>query len=590
MPDQHKITTPTALPCLRANNTVTAVAAVTIGASSIILAFFSLYLVTILHWQGPFRDLWEFVPFIEQQFHGQWSLDYLLDPYGGAHRIFLPKLFFFIDFYWLQGRNLLTTSTALICQSLYLLIIYRVVRGEKDISAREKILLTGSFGMALFSTTQVNNFLYAMDVQWYMSNALGLASMTALLRSPTTSNICLVMLLGIAAAMCNFTGLMALPVAALSLAICSHSNGQYNRKIRWLTYLLVLIVCWLYMHHDKNAQHVVVAALKLSDNWITRAYIMQDTLHKMFGYTLRYLASPLSRDWPAAGSTLAFFSLVAVCFYWLLYWRGKTLSAFQRLSLYIATYIIISAVATAFGRFIYTNQAVTERYQTLVLPYLPAIAGLVWQDIRHTRFNSLAPAIFTLLMLWHLLPAQLKSAHDMSILADRVNQAHTAARAGVLEPAYINSTLSYPLIKNRINSVKDNDTFLREYQLGYFQHLQEFRLDNTVQIEATLPVCDGNAHLTRDTERQTLLVDGSLLYLGNVLPDMALIQEQKVIGLGTLLRPDDSLLPLAAQPAEQSRFRAFARLDKIEAAYALLIIGIQDHKAVCLFPLAKSSS
>lgn len=545
---------------------------------------FSLYLTVILHWQGPFRDLWEFVPFIEQQFHGQWSLDYLLDPYGGAHRIFFPKLFFFIDFFWLQGRNLLTTSTALLCQCIYLTIIYRIVQEEKNLSTQEAILLTCSFGMALSSTTQINNFLYAMDVQWYMSNALGLASMAILLRPPTATNMTLAMLLGTAAALCNFTGLMALPVAAFTLARSS-DYLKPGKKTGWVAGVFIIIVCWLYTHHSKNAQHVVFAALTLSDNWITSVYIVLDTLYKMFLYTLRYLASPLSRDWPVTGSCLSFLSLVVIGAYWMRFWRGKSITALQQIGLYIATYILLSALATAFGRLIYTNSSITERYQTLVLPYMPAVFALVWQDLRNSRFGRVMPAAAVLLLCWHLLPTQLKSAHEMSALGNRVNLAHTAARAGVLEVAYVSSTLSHPLLKNHINAVKDNDTFLREYKLGYFQHLQQFSLDTSVQVAHSLPACEGNAQVTPDIERQTWLVDGKLVFGEQALSDIVLLQRDKVVGLGALSRPEDSLLPLEKQAAEQSRFRAFARMDRMEKNTTTTMVGVSNSIPVCELPL-----
>jgi hypothetical protein len=566
------------------NSIIPAISAAIICGCAFALTIFSLYLVIILHWQGPFRDLWEFVPFIEKQFQGVWPLDYLLDPYGGAHRIFLPKLFFFADFYWLQGRNLLTTSTALICQCIYLLIVLRIIRNQKNMTLPEKSLLTGYFGMALFSTTQVNNFLYAMDVQWYMSNVLGLASMALLLRKPSGGTITLVMLLGVAAALCNFTGLMALPVAAMALSL-QKQNEPDNNWMRWLAYVFVAITCWLYMHHSKNAQHVVISALTLSDNWFTSAYIVQDTLRKMFDYTLRYLASPLSRQWPTAGAILSSISLLAVGLYWLQYFRGRTLTSLQRLCLHVATYIVLSAIATAFGRLIYTNSAVTERYQTLVLPYLPAIAGLIWQDCVKSRIRTLAPITLALLALWHLAPAQLKSAHEMSVLSNRVNLAHTAARAGVLDMAYVSGTLSYPLIKNNINSVKDNDTFLREYRLGYFQHLQEFMLDNTVQIASTLPACDGHVHAARDNERQTWLLDGKLTYQDKPMSDMVLVQNKKVVGLGMLLRPENSLLPLTEQSANESAFRAYAQLDKFDPTNSTVIIGVLDKLTICQITL-----
>jgi hypothetical protein len=550
--------------------------------TAVLLTFFSVYLTFILQWQGPFRDLWEFVDDIEQQFHGNWSWEYLLEAYGGAHRIFLPKLLFFADFYWLGGRNWLTIAIALLCQFFYLLMVIRLLLQQSCMNTAERTVLATSFMLALFSTTQVSNFLYAMDVQWYLSNLFGLICLYILADQPRSlSGWLAVILSGSAAALCNFTGLMTLALATLILLLdCRPARW------RWPLFILATVFCLQYVSHDKNSEHLILKGLQGSDNWRISIYILLDTVQKILPYMLRYLASPLSREWPIGGSWLSLIGMVVTLYYWIRYFRhARQLSNWQRLCLYISTCIIASAFFTAFGRIIYPNSATAERYQTLVLPWLPALFGLIWPDIRQSRHAALALMAWTITFGCYLLPAQPVSAENMVMLSQRVNLAHTAARSGVLEPPFISASLSYPLIKNGINSVKDNDVFLRSNTLGYFQKLPEFALDKKIKTLTNLPSCTGYTSIQLDTTSSTHVIDGQLLNDGKPVTDIVLLQNSKVIGLGMLVGSDNSILPPVWQPPQSSRFRAFISADHLQPGETLIALGITGKQVLCSYPV-----
>ena len=559
------------------SNAVLVIAAWVFALTAILVTAFSLYLTFILQWQGPFRDLWEFVDDIERQFNGVWSWDYLIEAYGGAHRIFLPKLLFFADYYWLGGRNWLTITTALLCQCGYLFLVARMLQ-RSLLALSERIILAASFMLALFSTTQVSNFLYAMDVQWYMSNLFGLASLCALAQPVRSPRRWLsVLLFGIAASLCNFTGLMVLPVAALVLLL-----DDQAARLRWPLLAFIAGISALYVTHEQNSEQVIFSALQRSDSLSTTFYILLGAFAQIVPYMLRYLASPLSRDWPVAGYLLSIAGLAITVRYWMAHLHNaKTLSNWQRLCLYLSTCIIASAFFTAFGRMIYPNSATAERYQTLVLPWLPALFGLLWPHARQSRHSTRILCAWLGIYGCYLLPSQPDSARDMVMLSERVNLAHTAARAGVLDPPFITATLSYPLIKNGINSVKDNDAFLRSHGLGYFRQLPQFALDKKTDISNTLPVCTGNANMQFDEGTRSWIIDGQLLIDGKAATDIALLQNSNVVGIGRLAGADDSLLPSTWQPAETSRFRAFAHADHLLVSEPLIAVGILDGQAQC---------
>lgn len=563
------------------SNAVLAMTALAFALTAILVTAFSLYLTFILQWQGPFRDLWEFVDDIERQFNGVWSWDYLIEAYGGAHRIFLPKLLFFADYYWLGGRNWLTITTALLCQCAYLFLLIRMLQ-RTMLPVPERLTIAASFMLALFSTTQVSNFLYAMDVQWYMSNLFGLASLCALAHPARSPQHWLsVLLFGIAAALCNFTGLMVLPVAALVLLLERHAA-----RSRWLLLALIALICALYVTHEQNSEQVIFSALQRSEGLSTTFNILLGAFAQIVPYMLRYLASPLSRDWPVAGYLLSIAGLGITVRYWKLHLRGEiTLSNWQRLCLYLSTCIIASAFFTAFGRMIDPKSATAERYQTLVLPWLPALFGLLWPDARQSRHNIRILLAWLCIYGCYLLPAQYTSALGMVMLSERVNLAHTAARAGVLDPPFITPTLSYPLIRKGINSVKENDDFLRSHELGYFRQLPQFALDKKIDLSNTLQACVGNANMQFDEGTRSWIIDGQLLVGGEAASDIALLQNGNVVGLGRLVGADDSLLPPKWQPADTSRFRAFAHADHLLVSEPLIAVGILDGQAQCSYSL-----
>lgn len=558
-----------------------------------LIAAFSIYLTVILQWDGPFRDLWEFIDDIERQFRGKWSLDYLIEAYGGAHRIFLPKLLFFADAYWLDGRNWLTIAVALLCQLVYLLLIVRALQ-QTLLSNTERLIIASVFAIALFSTTQVSNFLYAMDVQWYMSNVFGLASLYCLSKTDCLSKtgskpyrFFWVLLWGIAAALCNFTGLMALPVAILATLLTIHTSHNTHDKVqRYSLCVFATIICLFYVSHEKNNDHIVLSALNRSDDWKASLHLVFSTLQQMLPYMLRYLASPLSRDWPVIGSVLSIAGITISLYYWIRFPRKTApLSNWQTLCLCISTYIVASAFFTAFGRIIYPNSATAERYQTLVLPWLPALFGLLWPDLRKSRYATVLLLLCLAIYSYSIFPAQPVSAKNMVILSQRVNLAHTAARASVLEPPHILATLSYPLIKNSVNSVKDNDSFLRSHRLGYFQHLPGFSLEQTLQIPEGLPDCAASTNLQHDSETRSLVIDGQALADNTAVSDVILLQGNTVVGLGTAIGSDDSLLPTTWQPATASRFRAFASTQYIDRQKPLILLGILNEQPVCRYSI-----
>lgn len=512
------------------------------------------------------------MPDIARQMDGQWSLPYLLDAYGGAHRLLLPKLFFYVDWQWFGGLNVLTTVMSCVSQASYGMLLLLCLRTAPSVDWPAKAIIGSGFFAALFSTTQVNNFLYAMDMQWYLSNLLALAAFSVLVMRQHTGYF---FILGTLAALCNFTGLVCLPVGVAWLWLTHPAHAR--RQILLTVAIVVLVLC--YLRNPHNSQHVVWVSLQQATDVLSVIKLLIGTAWQMLRYVALYLASPLSRTWPWMGA-VASALCVAVCIrYWLRHLRGQTpLSRWQQLCLLLTTSILLSAVATAYGRMIYPNSATAERYQTLVLPLWPAIIGLVLPDYRQSQ-AALGAALLAMLTL--LAPAQWASATAMADLSNRVHLAHMAARASVTGIRYASATLSYPLLQQNINQVANMDAFLRERRLGYFLVPSIGQVGDRAS-DATTALPDCGLQYRNTAQRDDSGYEYHFSQTANAPPllQTQLLQNGVVTGFGQMNRPTAWLLPLLRLPAAQRDMVVFSR-HALHAGDAIQLTGWLNDEAVC---------
>lgn len=258
----------------------------------------------------------------------------------------------------LGGQNNLTILVAISCQWLYLALLIRTASTDTALSQQDRLLIFAAFMLSLFSTTQVNNFLYAMDVQWFMSNVLSLAAFTVLIKQQQKTACFLI--LGISAALCNFTGLMSLVAGTCWLCI------QKPFKKQSIALILFTLGFSFFIFTTRKPVNILFSRPYNTAKAFAAITTIAVTLFTMTVYLLRYLASPLSRDWPWVGAILniddhGYFHLLATQLFTITVAMAKPVPVNRQL-------YHISGLATAFGRTIYPNSAIAERYQTLVLP------------------------------------------------------------------------------------------------------------------------------------------------------------------------------------------------------------------------------
>lgn len=549
------------------------------------LAFFTIYLCYALEWRGPFRDLWEFVGLLQQQLNGQWSPGALLEPYGGIHRIALPKLLFYLDYRYASGSNLLALTATLALHILGSILFIRSIIKSEILNTNDKWLLTATVVLFFASTTQIYNLIYISDNQVPISNTFALFALFAFsiyLSANENSKIRWLYvgnLFVLIACLSHSSSLMAWP-AMIIMMLLHRKPFRHTAMQAVFSIIILLLYVSGYDPLDTAAGESMTLLEKASGAIGNLLMNMQGILR----YIGLYLASPASREWPLAGITLGYISISYVASLgWRMYQKRWVPTQVETFWMCVAIYIICVAIITACGRQVYPNSALTDRYQTLVMTYWVALLLLLYTDLKQRKLvPELLVPLCTLLLL---LPHQQKNAEEMAWLDSRVTIAHTAATVGITNIDVIAATLSHPLLIDNKNLVDKHNNFLRQERLGYFSDESAFYFLAGTPKPFGDPVnrnqhCGGkltSIEILSDHPAQYRLRGDAQLENGDLPSHILVLDKQEmVIGLGKPHR-------------EKNRWRAHEWIGFINAdaplQLPLIMIGKQDSTYCFLFEI-----
>lgn len=122
-----------------------------------------LFLVFSNFFPGPYNDYWVDIWNVEKAWQGSLSFNDLINAHNNAHRIFIPRLIFILDYYFFNGTNLLIVMVCLLCKALTLWALNPLLRGQ-PMAAR--IALNAVLIAALLNADNVYNIIYSSNVQW----------------------------------------------------------------------------------------------------------------------------------------------------------------------------------------------------------------------------------------------------------------------------------------------------------------------------------------------------------------------------------------------------------------------------------------
>jgi len=548
------------------------------------LSLFTLYLCYAIQWRGPFRDLWEFIGLIQDQLSGHWDFNALIEPYGGIHRIFFPKLLFYLDYRFASGSNFLSMSVTIILHITVCALFLRHVVTLPNSNREDRLWLAATTLLFWFSTTQIYNLIYISDNQVVIGNSLSIFSAALFclyLQHKKTITLVAMNLLIVLACLSHGSSLMIWPAIIVVMFL---SRQPVKTILAQAGMAAIFFGLYVSGHDplDPSSAH-----LSLGQKSTIALYNTATHLVGILRYIGLHLGSPTSREFPNLAIVISYLSILYVMHIaYRVYKKKWQLNHSEILWITLACYGIFIAVITAYGRQIYPNSALTDRYQTLVMTYWAAWMALLYVDIKqHKPALVFIMPIFSLLLL---LPYQYRNAEDMAWLSSRVTIAHTAAIVGITDIDSVAATLSHPLLMNKKNLVARYNDFFRDNKLAYFsEEAAQYFLngqDNTIfpqDIEINQPCSGGNLEIQQlHTETDNNLPGERLKFTADIsthqqtTPEYLLVMDsqRKIVGLGRQHRLKGELLPPAFRHEETQQWIGFI-YSHGEIAYPLTFLA-----------------
>jgi hypothetical protein len=185
----------------------------------LLLTLAAMYTLAVSVWRGPWRDMWEAMPFIEEAVEGRASwLDYW-EQYGFSHRPLISRWLWVADVRWFSASNALLLAVSFLMQLMIWFCVRAVLQRDNTFTPYQRgIVLTGVF-FCLLNITQVFNFLHTFDVQWFLVAGFVVLSLERILANEEKNpgwlvvSWCCVMI----ASLNNFSALVMWPVEILLL-------------------------------------------------------------------------------------------------------------------------------------------------------------------------------------------------------------------------------------------------------------------------------------------------------------------------------------------------------------------------------------
>ena len=566
--------------------------------AALLLAAFTLYGVCLsLHW-GPFRDMWVAMDFIRAFFEGRTALHELIDLHGGAHRLALPRLLFVVDYGWFAGSNVFLLLVALVTQLsvvlLMALLLKQDLRQQGHLSSNDRLFLLAMTLLLMINPTQLENFLYTFDVQWFLTAAFALwalAAWQAVVRdgaagkTPRAGALLLALVATLCSLFSSFSGLCLLLVLPLLPIL-------YRCALPWVlaSFLACAASVFFYLQGPfSDASHWIGIKGDITVDSLLAFITMLSSIWAR--WTILYLGSPLSRDSFALAAVAVVPSLAFVGYHLLACWRRgpAALASLPLFALLAALFATVVALATGWGRMHFINTANEDRYQSIVLVYWLGVFTLAWWQLRQLPSRRwLSLCVGAVIGAWTLgvIPrAGWKDWQAQVNFFDRVNSANLAIATGQWDFQAIRSTLILGDQAKFINRPEQHGAFLRERQWGAFASpgarllghtLPPLPADRSYECPGVLLSVLPMAGPYRGYRLTGRAVDPDLRPLRQLL---VLDGQQRVLGLGRLQREKDSPWPLAWQAPQTAQWIAYTQ-DVLEPL-AVVVWGQRDDGRYC---------
>lgn len=553
------------------------------------LALATVYGVCLGYHSGPFRDMWIAMDFIRGWFSGEASWIDLFSLHGGAHRLAVPKLLFLFDYGIFSGSNLFLILIAFLTQLSMVYLMWLWVRDDPALTSGSRGLLIALTLLLMFNATQLENFLYTFDMQWFITVAAAAWALRCWVRffSPEVSSASSGIRVALAGGACGLISLFSSFSGAclwLLLPLLLITFRSRGRHIGWVLGFVVLILVsytrgpfggtteWIGISGEVTLAKLVHFVIAISWLWMKWIFL--------------YLGSPLGREYFSLAAIFVGGSLIFLGFQSVRLLRSGSagFSSFQIWCLFIALFAVAVGLVTGWGRMHMVNTADEDRYQSVVALYWLGVFTLAY--LRMVQFRWLVLAVIFFWTCGVIPYFALKDARAQIYFFDRVKTTNLAIATGQWEHQAIKSTLILGDQWKRINRPEMHGDFLRERRWAVFASQEAQQLGQTFSPSSdVLSACEGQvlsvtpvgapyqgyrlSGQAYDTQEERLLKKFLIVNEAN-----------QIVGLARLQRQRDSLMPITWQPRDSARWVGYT-VDLPEST-ALQIWGERQDASYCL--------
>lgn len=534
---------------------------------ALLLALFTGYAIWLAFHVGPYRDMWIVMDFIRGWFSGEATVQDIFSLHGGAHRLAIPKLLFLLEYGAFAGTNLFLLLMAFMVQSSVVYLVWCWVRDEPLLDGEARLLLVALSLLLMFNATQLENFLYTFDVQWFITTAAAAWALRCWILACTMRSAFDIQKKVYAAAGCIwalvslFSSFSGICVWLLLPLIVWHYQRRLAIMAGVTSLVVAVLLCytrgpfggtteWIGIQGEVTPLNLLYFVTALAMLWLKWIFL--------------YLGSPLGREYPnlAAVCVLTSFIFLGSQVWRLLRSGPAGFSPFQVWCLAIALFAVAVGLVTGWGRMHFVNTADEDRYQSVVAFYWLGVFALAYIQSTNAqkvfRYGALAGFFFwTCLVIPY---AGFKDARTQINFFNRVNTANLAIATGQWELQAIKSTLILGDQWKHISRPEWHGDFLREKSWGIFA------TDEAQQLGKILPAVAITGNMCEGRVLSVTPVGGN--YQGYRLTGQAydvqskrllkklfmVNEENRVVGLARLQREKDSLLPVTWQSRESAHW------------------------------------
>ena len=372
-----------------------ALAAITAAIATI---FTSLHITAHHYVPLLFQDEWDMVAGWSKVQEGTSSFLEALFSQHNEHRIALPRLVFYVDLSWFQGRGILTLACLIAVHLFHALFLCVLVFRALKLDFWVRIVVGSLIIIMMFSALQIRNLVWGFQLQFVGVFALSTLAFYCLFkRSDTQTGIDTPatrlpfvggILLSVGATFTMANGLLTWPVGLL-----------IGLQQRWSFAKLLLFIAfgcatWFGYFHDFefNTGH-------------TRPEEALENIWLLAEYMAIYIGHPLSPQWPDYALALGMTGISATAVMTIVSLLDKSNLIFDsqasRTLLTVSIFVLLTAFITSLGRIGFgLEQATSSRYATpAIIFWISTLACLFTLNTTKLASKKVVPYFGAFLIL-----------------------------------------------------------------------------------------------------------------------------------------------------------------------------------------------